>query len=90
MTDRPDIDQVPDGLDPTSPLAQRWALLEPDERVLVALALTEMHAGTFATWSAWERFADAALDLLPALRNGTISANELHEVALRHAFDDHD
>lgn len=73
-----------------SPLAERWERLEPDEQTLVALALTEMNAGTFANWQSWERFADAAIDLLPALTNGTITAGQLHEIAMRHAFDDHD
>ena len=83
----PDPDVLPGHLDPAGRFADRWSRLDPGEQALVALALTDMHAGTFASW---ERFVDAALDLLPALDNGTISAAELHEVAMRHAFDDHD
>lgn len=86
----PDPDGLPRHLDPAGRFAERSNRLDPGEQALVALALTEMHAGTFTSWASWERFADAALDLLPALNNGTISAAELHEVAMRHAFEDHD
>lgn len=79
----------PRQVDATARLAQRWDSLEPDERALVVMALAELTSGTFADVHAWERFVDAATDLLPALTNGTISAAELHEIAMHHAFDDH-
>lgn len=90
MTDRPDPGHQPINSDPASVLARRWAYLDADERVVVDLAITEMHNGTFTTRAAWERFADAALELLPSLRSGSISAVELHELALGQAVDDHD
>lgn len=83
-------DECPRQVDATPQLAERWSRLEPDERTLVAMALAELTAGTFADLLAWERFVAAATDLLPALANGTISAAELHEIAMHHAFDDHD
>jgi hypothetical protein len=80
----------PDQSGPAERFAERWSRLEPDEQTLVAMAITEMYAGTFTSRASWERFVDAALELLPALATGALSATELHEIAMRHAFGDHE
>lgn len=91
MTDDPtlpDPDELPGQLDAAGRLADRWARLDPGEQALVSLAIAEMHAGTFASRASWERFVDAALDLFPSLLDGTVTAAELHEIAMRDALDD--
>jgi hypothetical protein len=68
-----------------SDLAGRWADLNAAERCLLVLAVEAMHAGVFDPPGSWERFVDAALELLPALDTGALSPKEVHDFALSRA-----
>jgi hypothetical protein len=65
-----------------SDLAERWAGLNSAERCLLVLAVDAMHAGTFDRPGSWERFVEAALELLPTLETGALSPKEVHDFAL--------
>jgi hypothetical protein len=49
---------------------QSWDELEPDEQAVIAAAFTALHAGQFEWLLAWQRFVDAAVDLMPTLVDG--------------------
>ncbi len=66
-------------------LAERWAVLGPSERFLVMMAVDAMHEGRFEAPGSWERFVDAALELLPMMNAGAITPDALHELALSSA-----
>jgi hypothetical protein len=60
----------------------RWSRLEPDEQRLALMAIDAMTAGEFNSSHSWERFVDAAIELLPALADAVVSVEELHALAL--------
>jgi hypothetical protein len=66
--------------------AERWRQLEPDEQAVVVMAIDAIRAGEFDPIRAWDRFVDAAIELLPLLSDGTISLDDLRELALDHSL----
>jgi hypothetical protein len=67
---------------------ERWSRLEPNEQRLVTMAVEAMSAGAFNPAHSWERFADAAVELLPPLEDDTLTAEELHQLALEASWID--
>ena len=64
---------------------ERWRQLDADEHALVVMAIDAIHAGAFDPIRIWDRFVDAAIELLPLLHDGTITLDELRELALEHS-----
>jgi hypothetical protein len=65
--------------------AERWRRLDPDEQALVVMALDAIRAGEFDPIRIWDRFVDATIELLPLLSDGTITLDDLRELALEHS-----
>jgi hypothetical protein len=89
MSDYEHTQTEADDRDPGAPLGgqfvDRWRRLEPHEQALVAMAIQAIHAGEFEPLRSWDRFADAAIELLPLLSDGSITVDDLHDLALEHA-----
>jgi hypothetical protein len=86
-------DEAPDDLRLPEPepavganFAERWRQLHPDEQALVVMAIDAIRAGEFDPIRVWDRFIDAASELLPLLSDGTISIDDLRELALEHSL----
>jgi len=66
-------------------LAERWHQLDADEQALVVMAIDAIRAGDFDPARTWDRFVDASIELLPQLNDGTITLDDLHQLALEHS-----
>jgi hypothetical protein len=65
--------------------AERWRQLQPDEQALVVMAIDAIRAGEFDPARTWSRFVDATIELLPLLSDGTLTLDDLRELALEHS-----
>jgi hypothetical protein len=65
--------------------AERWRQLEPGEQALVVMTIDAIRAGEFDTARTWSRFVDATIELLPLLSDGTLTLDDLRELALEHS-----
>jgi hypothetical protein len=78
-----------DGADGSSDMpatvAERWLLLDMDERVLVLMMADELADGTLEGEGAWRRYQATVNILLPEVRVGEMSVDEVHAVAMHAA-----
>ena len=65
--------------------AERWRQLQPDVQALVVMAIDAIRAGEFDPARTWSRFVDATIELLPLLSDGTLTLDNLRELALEHS-----
>jgi len=88
MTDDPTA-STPRSAEPDSTIgdnfAGRWRWLGPDEQALVVMAIDAIRAGEFDPARTWSRFVDAIIELLPLLSDGTLTLDDLRELALEHS-----
>ena len=66
-------------------VAEKWFLLDVDERVLVLMMADELADGTLESEGAWRRYQATVHVLLPEVRVGEMSVDEVHAVAMHAA-----
>lgn len=66
-------------------VAEKWFLLDMDERVLVLMMADELADGTLESEGAWRRYQAAVHVLLPEVRVGQMSVDEVHAMAMHAA-----
>lgn len=66
-------------------VAEKWFLLDMDERVLVLMMADELADGTLESEGAWRRYRATVNVLLPEVRVGEMSVDDVHAVAMHAA-----
>lgn len=83
--DGPRSDSADRSSDIPATVAEKWFLLDTDERVLVLMMADELADGTLESEGAWRRYQATVHVLLPEVRVGEMSVDEVHAVAMHAA-----